>query len=231
MGTTIIKILGINCMIDQTLLFQSLPLLFSGVKYTLLISFCSCFIGFILGSVLALFSFYGGKLVKYCVEMYVALIRGTPMLIQIFAAHYFLPQLGIHVSGLTTAIIAIGLNSGAYISQTIKSGINAINVLQIEAAQVLGFSKIQIMRYIILPQAISIVFPSLSQELVTLIKDSSLASIIGVAELTKEGRVIISQTYDAVSIYLILALIYLLLTSLVSFVMRVIENKYFKHSN
>lgn len=215
-------------MIDQALLFQYFPLLLSGAKYTIIISFFSCFIGFIVGSILALFSFYGSNSTKFFVELYVALIRGTPMLIQIFIAHYFFPKLGIHVSALTTAIIAIGLNSGAYVSQTIKSGINAISILQIEAAQVLGFSRIQTMRYIILPQAIAVVFPSLSQELVTLIKDSSLASTIGVAELTKEGRVIISQTYDAVLIYVALAIIYLFLTSSVSFLMRVIENKYFK---
>jgi His/Glu/Gln/Arg/opine family amino acid ABC transporter permease subunit len=215
-------------MIDQVLLLNSLPLLISGVKYTIIISFCSCFIGFVLGSFLALFSFYGGIFLKFFVEGYVVIVRGTPMLIQIFAAYYALPFLGIHISAITTAIIAIGLNSAAYVSQTIKSGINAVHILQIEAAYTLGFSKIQTMRYIILPQAIAVVFPSLSNELVTLIKDSSLASTIGVAELTKEGRVIISQTYDAISIFLVLAVIYLFLTSVVAFLMRIIENKYFR---
>jgi len=215
-------------MIDQALILQHFPLLLSGLKYTIIISFCSCFIGFVLGSFLALMFHYGGNIIKFLIETYVIIIRGTPMLIQIFAAYYALPFLGIHISAITTAIIAIGLNSAAYVSQTIKSGINAVHVLQIEAAYTLGFSKIQTMRYIIFPQAIAVVFPSLSNELVTLIKDSSLASTIGVSELTKEGKVIISQTYDSVSIYLILAIIYLLLTSVVSFVMRLVENKYFK---
>ncbi len=118
---------------------------------------------------------------------------------------------------------AIGFNSGAYISQTIRSGINAVSIGQIEAAHTLGFNNWMTMRYIVLPQAFRKALPGLGNELVTLVKDSSLASIIGVMELSKTASVIRSHTYDAFSILLAVSLIYLFLTATLSFAMRKLE--------
>jgi ABC-type amino acid transport system permease subunit len=162
---------------------------------------------------------------------YITLIRGTPMLIQILCAYYILPQiLGFDMSPMLMATAAIGLNSAAYISQVIRTGIASVHEGQREAAQVMGFSSLQIARYIILPQAFTVVLPALGNEFVTLIKDSSLASIIGVAELAKQGRFIVSTTYDALSIFFAITILYLTVTSTISFAVSQIERR-LKHVN
>jgi arginine/lysine/histidine transport system permease protein len=211
--------------IDFQLIIQSLPRLLQGVIATLKIAGIGCFIGLILGTLLALMQTSHNKFLRIMVAFYVTIIRGTPMLIQILCAYYILPQCGIRLEALSVAIIAIGLNSAAYISQIIRSGITSIGIGQFEAAKVLGFSTIDTTRYIILPQALRTVLPALGNEFVTLVKDSTLASVIGVAELTKQGTSIISITYDAISIYFIVALLYLIITSTVSLIVAQLEKR------
>src|SRR5258708_10046567 len=176
--------------IDINLIIEYLPLLLQGLLVTLQIAGISCCIGLILGTILALLETSNHSLLRLFVTIYVVIIRGTPMLIQIFCAYFLLHQIGIHNSALWTAIIAIGLNSAAYISQIIRSGISSIGSGQIEAAQVLGFSTTDTIRYIILPQALRTTLPALGNEFVTLIKDSALASVISVPELTKQAHFI-----------------------------------------
>lgn len=147
------------------------------------------------------------------------------MLIQIPFFYYLLPEIGIELSLFATAVIAIGLNSTAYISQIVRSGIISIGKGQTEAAHVLGFTPLQTMRYILFPQALRTVLPALLNEFITLIKDSSLASTIGVVELFKEGTIIISRTYAVIPIYCAIALIYLVLTTALSFLTALIERK------
>jgi len=212
-------------MIDLKFLLDNGTLLLEGVKNTLLISTCSCAIGLLLGVLIASAEEYGGIVSRWIVRLYVTVVRGTPMLIQILGAYYLLPMIGVHCSAMFTAIIAIGMNSGAYVSQVIKVGISSVSRMQIEAAYVLGFTKYQTARYIVFPQAIRTIFPALSNELVTLIKDSSLASTINVAELTKQGRIIMSQTYDALSVFFMLFCAYLFITSVVSYGMHVVEKR------
>jgi len=212
-------------MINLALFFGNSSLFLEGVKNTLLISVLSCMIGFFLGVIIALFDEYGSAILRWFICIYITVARGTPMLIQILGAYYLLPMVGIHCSAMMTAIIAIGMNSAAYVSQVIKAGISSVSKVQIEAAYVLGFTKYQTARYIVLPQAIRTIFPALSSELVTLIKDSSLASTINVVELTKQGRIIMSQTYDVLSVFFILFCLYLAITSLVTYGMRIIEKR------
>ena len=162
-------------------------------------------------------------ILRAIVNVYVVIIRGTPMLIQIVFANLLLPQVGI--SALWTAIIAIGLNSAAYISQIMKSGITSVSIGQIEAAQVLGFSTFDAIKYIVLPQALRTTLPALGNEFVTLIKDSALASLIGVSELTKQGNFVKSRTFDAITVYFAVAILYLILTSTVSFLVARLEKR------
>lgn len=211
--------------IDFNLIIEYLPVLLQGLIVTLQIAAFGCCIGLILGTTLALLQTSRNGLLRFFVTCYVVIIRGTPMLIQIFSAYFLLPQLGIHIPALWTAIIAIGLNSGAYISQIMRSGILSIGAGQIEAAKVLGFSTSDTIRYIILPQALRSTLPALGNEFVTLIKDSSLASLIGVAELTKQGNFIKSKTFDAITVYFTLAILYLILTSTISFFVALLEKR------
>ena len=211
--------------IDFNLIIEYLPLLLQGLVVTLQIAAFGCCIGLVLGTILALMQTSNNSLLRILVTSYVVIIRGTPMLIQIFSAYFLLPQLGIHIPALWTAIIAIGLNSAAYISQIMKSGILSIGVGQMEAAKVLGFSTKDTLRYIVLPQAIRTTLPALGNEFVTLIKDSSLASLIGVAELTKQGNFIKSKTFDAITVYFAVAILYLILTSTISFFVARLEKR------
>lgn len=216
--------------IDFNLIIQSLPALLRGSLLTLQIALCGGILGVSLGTLLALLQISQFKVVRWIVGFYVGIIRGTPMLIQVTIAFYVLPQLGLALPALWAAILAIGLNSAAYVSQTIRSGINAVGKGQIEAAYVLGFTHIQTLRYIVLPQAFKLVLPALGNEFITLVKDSSLASIIGVAELTREGSLIRSRTFDALSIYAAVALIYLLITTLLTFGVAYLEKRMNKHA-
>jgi His/Glu/Gln/Arg/opine family amino acid ABC transporter permease subunit len=211
--------------IDFSLIADYLPILLQGLLVTLQIAAGGCCIGLILGTLLALAQTSDSRVLRCLVMSYVIVIRGTPMLIQILCAFYILPQLGLHIDTLPIAIIAIGLNSAAYISQIIKSGISSVSTGQIEAAQTLGFSSFETARYIILPQALQTVLPALGNEFITLVKDSALASVIGVNELSKQGRFVVSKTYDSISVFFALAILYLLVTSTISLLVAQLEKR------
>ena len=192
-------------MLNLNIIYEYWPAIINGTFKTIQIAFFSCILGITGGTVIGLLQAYAPKIVQHILSVFTGIIKGTPMLIQITFAFFLLPQLGVHVS--------------------IYSGIKAIPLGQVEAAYVLGFSKLQTIRYIILPQAFSIVFPALGNELITLIKDSSLASIIGVMELAKEAAVMRSRTYDVITTYTIVAIMYLILTSSIVFLMWLIKKK------
>lgn len=212
-------------MINFSLILESLPALAKGVLITLQISFFSAIIGFFCGSILGFLNSTKNRFITSIVTTYVTIIRGTPMLVQIIIIFYLLPELNINIPPVASAIIAIGINSSAYVSQIIRSGISSVSIGQLEAAKVLGLNKFQISCFVILPQVIRTVLPILSNEFITLIKDSSLATIIGVMELSKQGSIIRSRTYDAFSILFIVAAIYLCLTSLLTLIMKKVEKK------
>lgn len=211
--------------IDFNLIIEYLPVLLQGLVVTLQIAGFGCCIGLILGTILALMHTSNNSLLRTFVTAYVIIIRGTPMLIQIVCAYFLLPHIGVSIAALWTAIIAIGLNSAAYISQIIKSGISSIGKGQIEAAKVLGFSTTDTIRYIVLPQALRTTLPALGNEFVTLIKDSSLASLIGVGELTKQANFVKSKTFDAITVYFAAAILYLIVTSTISFLVARLEKR------
>ena len=215
---------------NLTLAIESLPALFRGALVTIQIALISCFIGLTLGTILGLFYSSTKKIIRFIVGTYMTIIRGTPMLIQILIIFYVIPQFGIYISRFWAASIAIGLNSSAYICNIIRSGIASVGKGQIEAAHVLGLSTFQTMRYIILPQAIRVVLPALGNEFVTLVKDSSLASIIGVVELSKSGSIIRSITYDALTVFVVVAIIYLFMTTIVSFAVTKLEQRMNRHA-
>lgn len=216
-------------MIDFDLLVSSLPALAQGVLVTLQISLLGCVIGIVFGTLFGIITSSKMTMLRYVVNFFTAIIRGTPMLIQIFLVRYVLPYSGIVLSPFWSAVVAIGMNSSAYVCQIVRSGIASVDVGQVEASKTLGLSHVQIMRFIILPQAFQAVFPILGNELITLVKDSSLASTIGVTELTREASQIQSVSYDAVTTYVAVAAIYLFLTSVLSFIFYCIERRMSHH--
>jgi amine acid ABC transporter, permease protein, 3-TM region, His/Glu/Gln/Arg/opine family len=217
-------------MIDLNLIVQSLPQIIHGTLITLQIAALSCCIGLILGIICGFGLNSSNTLIRYSVTVYTGIFRGIPMLIQIIFAAFVLPTMGINISTFWAVIWAIGLNSAAYIAHTIRSGIQSVGKGQIEAAKTLGLTRLQIMWHIILPQALRIVLPALGNEFITLVKDSCLASIVGVHELTKEGEIISSTTYDALTVYALIAIIYLTITTVLSLIVSSLEKR-MNHAN
>lgn len=212
--------------IDKAFVLEYYPLFLKGLVVTLQIAFWGCCLGIFFGTLTGVVLARRIKVLEWFATLYVTIIRGTPMLIQIAATYFlFFKYIGISISPFWSAIISIGLNSGAYVSQIVVSGINSVGKGQIEAAKTLGFNNFQIVTLIILPQAIRTVLPALGNEFVTLVKDSSLASIIGVYELSKQGEVIISRTYDAPAVYLVIGLMYLTMTTIISLFVSKLEKR------
>lgn len=220
-----------NSVIDYIFVQETTSYLLRGALVSIQIAATACSIGFLLGTTLALVQTGTHRLSRWLVTVLVTVIRGTPMLVQIMIVFYILPQIGINLSAYWSAILAIGLNSSAYLSQTIRSGISSIGKGQWEAAQVLGFNRMQTLRYIILPQALRVVLPTLGNELITLLKDSSLASTIGVVELVKEGTLIISRTYKVIPVYCLVTIIYLIMTTILSVTLAYVERRMNKHAH
>ncbi len=212
-------------MINIFLLIDSLPLLLQGFLISAKISILSFLIGITGGTILALCLISKNKTISFFANIYVLIFRGTPMIIQIFILFFLFQSLSIPIENIYSVIIAIGANSSAYMSQIIKAGIQSVDIGEIEAAQTLGLSSFQINKYIVFPQAFKNVFPALGNECITLLKDSSLGHIIGVAELTYQGNIIISNTYDAITIYTGIGLLYLIGTSFLAIVFYIYERK------
>lgn len=211
-------------MINFDLIIKYLPYLLRGTINSLFIAFCAITIGVIFGSIIGILHTSENKFIRSSITFYITIIRGTPMLIQLAIIFYLLSSL-LALSPIFSAILAIGLNSAAYVSQIIKSGLQSISKGQVEAAKTLGFSRFQTIRYITFPQAFKAVMPALGNECITLVKDSSLASTIGVMELFKEAKNVINLTYDALSVYFIVAIIYLIITTIISIILKSAENR------
>lgn len=164
--------------------------------------------------------------VRALAAFYIWFIRGTPALIQIFIVYFGLPQLGIRLSPLTAGILALGINSGAYVAEIIRSGLSAIPRGQTESSLALGFSPAQTMRTIILPQVFRIIVPSMTNEAISILKNTSLLSTITVVELTLYAQTLISATFRPFDFYIAVAVIYLALTSVLTRLAAWLEHHY-----
>lgn len=212
-------------MIDWNLFIESMPSLLKGTGFSVFIALSGACLGTWGGSFLALMEMSSSKIVRSAGRFYVLSIRGTPMIIQIMFLFYASPQIGLWMSPLTAAIVAIGMNSSAYLSQVIRVGIQGVDIVECQAAKGLGMSRLQIITRLIMPQTWRAILPALGNEATTLLKDSSLASVVGVMELTKAGAIIRSRTYDAFTSILAVALIYLFLTLILQQIFRQLEVK------
>lgn len=205
-----------------------ISLLFKGALITLQLSVLSLSVGFFLGTLIGILNCdkYRIPIVSHFLLFFVLLIRGTPLFVQVLLIYFGISQsLNIDLSPLTAGVITLGLNSSAYVAETIRGGINSIALYQWEAASSLGYSKQQSWISIILPQALRTILPALTNEITTLIKETSILMIIGVAELTKVGRDIVSRNLHPTETYLLVALIYFCMTSVVSLISNQIEKR------
>ncbi|CCQ98338.1 glutamine transporter subunit; membrane component of ABC superfamily [[Clostridium] ultunense Esp] len=196
--------------INVEVVFQSLGVLFYGLWMTIAITVISLFIALILGLFTALMKLSKSKILKMISNTYINIIRGTPLLVQVFYVYFALPSLlGFRIDAWTAAITALSLNAGAYIAEVFRSGIQAVSKGQYEAALAQGMTTRQTMQYVILPQAIRIVIPSLLNQFIITLKDTSLVSVIGFEELARKGQIVIATSYAAFEIWTVVALMYL----------------------
>ncbi len=200
-------------------------LFLEGLRNTLILTATSFIMGLALGLLIAIGRVYGQRLLRLLLAGYVEVIRGTPMLLQLFLVYYALPRLGILLSPLLAAFLGMGLNSAAYQSEYLRSSIRAVPRGQWEAALSIGMTRWQAITSIVLPIALRTSIPALTNELVYLLKYSSIAYFLTVVELVYAGKIIGAETFAYLEVYTIIALTYLAFSLAITRSMRLLEKK------
>lgn len=201
-----------------------------GIEYTLIITIVSIIFGLLLGTLFALMRLSKNKLLHSIAVCYIEFLRGTQMMVQIMFVYFGIGAVIQSLPALLAGIIAVSLNSGAYVAEIIRSGIQSIPLGQTEAARSLGMSKKTTFQFVIMPQALKNIWPALGNELITLLKDSSLVSVIGVSELMYQTQLVQSATYKGVLPLFITMLIYFVLTFTLSRILLYFEGR-MKHAH
>lgn len=212
---------------------EYIPYIIEGIKNTLIMTLLAAIIGIFVGIFVAFLKLLGTrkgfKIFKIFAEIYTTVIRGTPVVVQLFIFYYGILSL-FSIDKVVCASIAFGINSSAYVAEHIRSGIRSIDKGQFEAGLSLGLPYSKVMRYIILPQSLGNVLPSLFGEFITLLRETAVVGYIGVMDLSKAGDIIKSRTYEAIAPLIMVALIYLSLTLIFTGMLRILEKKLKSHS-
>jgi cystine transport system permease protein len=211
------------------LLLMSVPLLLRGLGYTIELSFGSMAIGIVLGFGLALMRLSRNNTLRRSARVYVSFVRGTPLLVQLFLIYYGLPQFGIRLNPVPSALIGFSLNVGAYTSEILRAAISSIDIGQREAALAVGMTKVQIMWRIVLPQAARLALPPLGNSFVSLVKDTSLAATIQVPDLFRQAQLITARTFEVFTMYISVALVYWGVSAILDLVQSKLEVRANRH--
>lgn len=207
-----------------SLLSTNFDALMSGLGRTLVLTLVSFGISLIAGTIFGLFSATKNRALKLISNIYVTVLRGIPLIVLAFFMYFTVPQLfNIQLSAFAAGIITLSLNTTAYIAEQVRGGIAAVPVGQLEAARSLGLPYRQSMQKVVLPQAIKIMIPSLINQFVITLKDTSILSVIGIVELTQSGRIIIARSYQSGAMWIIVGLIYLIIITLLTKLSNLIE--------
>jgi len=227
-----------NKLFDFKLVFTQIPDLIRYLPITLELAIIAMALGIILGLILAIVKIREIPVLKQIATFFISLIRGTPVLVQLYIAYFGIPmfikalnqkygtsiEVG-DVSGFVYAVIALGINQSAYNAEIIRAALLSVGEGQIEAASALGMSYLQALRRIILPEAITVALPSLGNSLISVIKGTSLAFTCAVVEMTAQGKIIGGRSYRYFEVYVSLAIIYWVITIIIEQILKVIENK------
>lgn len=200
-------------------------ILIPGLKVTIPLTICSFVVSLLLGLALALFQIANIKGLKQFSRFYIWVFRGTPLLVQLFIIFFGLPSFGIMLDAFPAAVIAFGMNLAAYNAETIRAAIQAVPAGQTEAAYLIGLSYPQLMIRVVLPQAVPIAFPSLFNNLISLLKDTSLASSITVIELFTTAQQIAARTFEPFALYCEAAVIYLIFCTILTWLQQYVEKR------
>ncbi|MEM5457145.1 MULTISPECIES: amino acid ABC transporter permease [Paraburkholderia] len=204
---------------------EFLPILLKGAVVTIEITFCSFILSTVLGLVLALMRVSDNRIVSNAAATFINVIRGLPIIVQLFYIYFVLPDLGVQLSAFQAGFIGLGIAYSVYQAENFRAGIQAIDHGQIEAAQSIGMRGAMIMRRVVLPQAFRIALPPYGNTLVMMLKDSSLASTITVAEMTRAGQLIASSTFQNMTVFTLVALLYLGLSLPLVYGLRRLERR------
>ena len=203
-----------------------LPLVRAAIVFTVPLAILSFALGLSLGFVVAVVRLFGPRPFALVARFYVWFIRGTPLLVQLFVIFYGLPSVGILIDAFPAALIGFTLSVGAYTSEIIRAALSSISRGQWEAAHAIGMTQSQALRRTIVPQAVRVAIPPLSNSFISLVKDTSLAAAITVPELFQQAQRIVATTYEPLTLYVEAALLYLVLSSVLSTMQRRLEERF-----
>lgn len=207
------------------------PLFINGAIYTLQLAFATVLFALPLGALLSLMRLSDSKILKSIARVYIEVIRGTPLLVQIYLVYFGLPIFNIYLNDFISAVLAVTINSTAYVSEIMRSGIQSVDAGQSEAARALGMPRALTFRKIILPQAIKNILPAIGNEFAVLIKETSIVSVLGIKELMFASDTVRGATYTTFPPLLFAAVIYFVMTFTISQLMNLLENRFAKSDN
>ncbi|MDP1417709.1 amino acid ABC transporter permease [Peribacillus simplex] len=208
------------------IIVAALPILLKGLQVTLYIFVIAIILGFLIGLVVALLRLAPIKILNWIAKVYVDAIRGTPFIVQLFFIYFGVNSLNlISLDSTTAGIITVAINAGAYFAEIIRAGIQSIDKGQTEAARSIGFTSTQTMRYVVLPQAFRRMLPTITNQSIISLKDTSLLSVIGIADLTQQGQIQASATFEAFKIWLAVGVIYFIIIYLLTLIANFIERR------
>ncbi|MFJ5759228.1 amino acid ABC transporter permease [Neobacillus sp. NPDC093182] len=209
------------------IIVSALPMLLKGLQVTLYIFLIAIILGFLIGLVIALLRLAPLKILNWIAKAYVDAIRGTPFIVQLFFIYFGVNSLQvISLNSTTAGIITVAINAGAYFAEIIRAGIQSIDKGQTEAARSIGFTSAQTMRYIVLPQAFRRMLPTITNQSIISLKDTSLLSVIGIADLTQQGQIQASATFEAFKIWLAVGVIYFIIIYLLTLLANFVERRF-----
>jgi His/Glu/Gln/Arg/opine family amino acid ABC transporter permease subunit len=204
---------------------EALPFLLQGALVTLETSLLAVALGVLVGTALTVLRQTGLRPVEWACQAYMSLMRGTPLFIQILMVYYVLPAAGLDIPRFAAGVVALSLNSGAYVTEILRGGLSAIRRGQIDAARAVGMPRWRIWRHILLPQTFVLVLPPLTVEFTSLLKASALLSVIAVIELTRTAQQIIAATFRPIEIWLATGALYFVMCSMLSVGARWLERR------
>lgn len=210
---------------DWGVIWYAIPYMLQGAVITLEISALAMVIGTVIGILFGLISLSNFALARGIIRAYVYFVRGTPALVQVFLIYFALPELGIYISSFWGGVIALSFNAGGFIAEIVRAGIGSIDRGQTEAAMAIGMTHRQSLLYVLLPQSLRRITPPLTNELIALVKGSSLLSAISVTELTRSAQVIIAAKFTPFEMYAALAVFYLIMISALAKVSEYVEKR------
>ncbi len=210
---------------DWGAVWYAVPYMLQGTLVTLEISFWAMLLATLVGVVMGLISVSDLRGLKAIIRAYVYFVRGTPALVQIFLVYFALPRIGFELSSFWSGVVALAFNSAGFIAEIVRAGLQSIDAGQSEAALSIGMTSRQTILYILLPQSLRRITPPLTNEVITLIKSSSLLSVISITELTRSAQLIIAERFVPFELYAALAVYYLVIISVLSRASEYVERR------